>query len=196
MSNPDMNRLLDHARIRLPGAVDAAILVELFAVLKEFFIETNVWREQITFTAQPDPSQLTYDVVPFQGSIVRLLAVTDKEGRPVPATMAQPGCITLGRSPASPEEYTAHLTLTVSDPTTREDQPQFPTWVANRYLTTLLDGLLGRMMSQIAKPYSSPAIAAVHLRNFRKGTSAARVDAKRQNVYGAATWRFPRGFAN
>jgi hypothetical protein len=193
MSHPDMNRLLDHARIRLPGAVDAAILVELFAVLKEFFIETNVWRERFEFTAQP--GDYTYDIVPFQGSVVRLLAVTDRNGRPVRATMPVPGNVVIDRAPDADEVYTAHVVLTVSDPTTKDDQPQFPIWTINRYFTPILDGLLGRMMSQIAKPYSSPAISIAHLRNFKKGMASARVDAKRQNVYAAATWRFPRGFA-
>jgi hypothetical protein len=203
MQQPEMIRLMDHARIRVPGAVDAALLIELFAVMKEFFIETNTWREKLEFTALPttasysaDPDAFTYDLLPTQGSIARLLAVTDKEGRPVRATMPQPGTVVLSTAPMSEEVYTAHVVLTVSDPTTRDDYPQFPLWVLNRYFAPILDGLLGRMMSQIAKPYSSPAIAMAHLRNFRKGMSQARVDAKRQNVYAAPTWRFPRGFAN
>ncbi len=35
MPAADMNRLMDHARIRLPGALDAAIKMELFAVMNE-----------------------------------------------------------------------------------------------------------------------------------------------------------------
>lgn len=202
---PEMIRLMDQARVRLPGAVDAAILMELFSALKDFFIDSNLWRERIDFTAQPvlpgqthasNPEAFTYDVVPVEGSIVRLGAVTDAGGRPVRATMERPGCIVLSLPVTSPEPLTAHVVLTVSDPTTRDDYPQFPMWILNRYFTIILDGVLGRMMSQIAKPYSSPAIAMAHLRNFKRGTSAARVDVQRQNVYAAQPWRFPRGFAN
>jgi len=203
MQQPEMIRLMDQARIRLPGAVDAAILIELFAVMKEFFIETNTWREKLEFTAMPTPGPYSthpeaysYDLVPVQGSVVRLMAVTDAEGRPVPAAMPVPCSVVLERGPSAPETYTAHVVLTVSDPTTRDDYPQFPLWVLNRYFTPILDGLLGRMMSQIAKPYSSPTIAMAHLRRFRKGMSEARVDGRRRNVYAAPTWRFPRGFAN
>jgi hypothetical protein len=199
MQQPEMIRLMDQTRIRVPGAIDAAILIELFALMKEFFIETNIWRDELTFTAQPasvaGEGPATYDVVPTKGTIVRLLSVTDPQGHTVRAVMDTPGCIMVLTPPAAPETYTAHVVLTVSDPTTRDDYPQFPVWVLNRYHTGILDGLIGRMLSQIAKPYSSPALAMAHLRSFRKTMSMARVDTRTRNVYGAQTWRFPRGFA-
>ena len=203
MPNADMNRLLDQARIRLPGAVDAAIVMELFTVMKEFFNGSNAWQEAIEFpvyatsaSAYADPDAFTYDLTPTQGAIMRLLGAHNGDGVPVRATMPVPGCVVLAQSPNVDATYTALVALTVTDPTTRDGIPQFPDWVLNKHYTELLDGLLGRMMSQLAKPYSSPNIAAVHLRKFKQGISAAKVEAMRKNVYAAPSWRFPRSFAN
>jgi hypothetical protein len=203
MPNADMTRLMDQARIRLPGAVDGAILVELFAVMKEFFAESNLWREDIQFpviatTANryTDPAAFTYSITPSQGAINRLMVVRNGDGYPVHATMEIPGEIVLSTSPNSDSTYTATVALTVSDPVTSDGYPEFPDWVMNKYLNDLLDGVLGRMMSQIAKPYSSPSIALVHLRKFKQSIGRAKVEANRRNVYRAPTWRFPRGFAN
>jgi hypothetical protein len=203
MPNADMNRLMDHARIRLPGAIDAAILVELFSVLKEFFNNSNAWQEEIEFSAYPtsspyyaDPDAYTYDLIPTRGAVMRLMAVRDAQGIPVRASMPVPGSVVLDRAPDADTTYTATVALTVTDPTTRDGYPQFPDWVLNKYFNELLDGLLGRMMSQIAKPYSSPSIAVVHLRKFKQAISAAKVESSRRNVYRAQNWRFPRSFAN
>ena len=53
MSSPDINRLMDNARVKLPGALDAALQMELFLVMKEFFDNTNIWEEEIPFSVTP-----------------------------------------------------------------------------------------------------------------------------------------------
>ncbi|HEY7824293.1 MAG TPA: hypothetical protein VIG24_15735 [Acidimicrobiia bacterium] len=193
---------MDQAKIRLPGAVESALLMELFTVMKEFFSSSNVWQEEIKFNVVPttasyytDSSEYTYDLLPIQGEIIRLIGVRNADGFPVTATMQAPGCVVLNTSPAAAEQYTALTVLTVVDPTSREGYPQFPDWVLSKYFNEILDGLLGRMMSQIAKPYSSPAIASMHLRKFKQGISMAKVESRRKNVYRGQSWRYPRSFA-
>jgi len=202
MANADMNRLMDNARIRLPGALDGVIQMELFAVLNEFFQNSNICTEEINIEVTPtklsyheDPDAITYNVTPTDGTIVRLDSVTDARGTPVRAGMPQPGTIVLGYSPNQAETYTATVVKTVTDPTTRDDYPEFPEWILNKYMAVILDGLLGRMLSQVAKPYSSVQMAQYHMRRFTDGTSFAGVEADRQNVYRAQNWRFPRGFS-
>lgn len=203
MASADMNRLMDHARIRLPGALDAAIQMELFSVLREFFSSSNCWYEDITFTALPtdvdyyaDPDAFTYDLTPGEGLITRLIYVRDDEGRQISATMPTPGLLVLGHAPEVAKSYTARVALTVSDPVTREGYPQFPDWVLPRYGDGILDGVLGRMMSQIAKPYASANMAVIHLRRFKQTINKARVEAKTDNVYRGQNWRFPQNFAS
>ena len=202
MANTDMNRLMDHARIRLPGALDAAIQMELFAVMNEFFQTSNIWYEDIAFPVQPtveyyldNPEAYTYDVIPSQGAITRLVGVVNSQGYPQKALMPTLGQVVLAYSPNAADTYTARVALTVTDPVTREGYPEFPDWILNKYGNDILEGLLGRMMSQIAKPYTSTAGAQFHLKNFKQAVAQAKVEASHQNVYRGQSWRFPQTFA-
>jgi hypothetical protein len=198
-----MNRLMDHARIRLPGALDAAIQMELFSALDEFFQKSNIWFEDIAFDVTPtadtylsNPGAFTYELVPDQGTVTRLVGVVNSQGAVQHATMPTLGDVVLGYSPNADDTYTARVALTVTDPVTREGYPEFPDWVLNKYGSEILDGVLGRMMSQIAKPYTSPNIAMVHLKKFKAAVSQAKVEASHENVYRGQSWRFPQGYAS
>lgn len=202
MANADMNRLMDNARVRLPGALDNAIQLELFSLLNDWFQQTNMWREDIPFTVAPttesyieNPDAWTYDVVPTSGTIFRLMFLQNSQGQQQQASMDTPGVLILKNSPNTDDTYTATVAKTVTDPTTREGYPEFPAWVLNKYGNELLDGLLGRLMSQVAKPYSSPAMAKYHLTKFQSGIARAYVETLHQNVYRAQNWRFPQTFS-
>lgn len=201
MATADMNRLMDLARIRLPGALDAALHMELFSVMNEFFQGSNIWYEDIQFEVQPttdtyyqNPAAFTYAIEPDQGAITRLMGVADSKGLPVRAYMPVLGQVVLQWSPNSTDNYTARVALTVADPVTREGYPDFPDWIMSKYGNEILDGLLGRMMSQIAKPYSSPAGAQFHLKNFKQAISQAKTEASHRNVYRGQNWSFPQTF--
>lgn len=204
MANADMNRLMDNARIRLPGALDAALQTELFSVLNEFFQETNIWFEDIQFQVTPtsdsyvtNPDAYTYQLLPMDGgTIVRLVGVMDSSGFAQRASMPVLGELVLAYSPNQADTYTARVVKTITDPVTREGYPVFPAWILNKYGNDILDGLLGRMMSQLAKPYSSPQVAVVHLRNFKQSISKAKAEAMHGNVYRGQSWRFPQSFAS
>jgi hypothetical protein len=194
---------MDHARIRLPGALDAAIQMELFAVMNEFFQSSNVWYEDIQFTVQPtadeyfsNPDAFTYDVIPTQGTITRLVGVINSQGNPQKAFMPTLGQVVLGVSPNATDTYTARVALTVSDPVTRDGYPEFPGWIMDKYGNDILEGVLSRMMSQIAKPYSSPQMAQYHGKMFKQAVSQAKVEASHQNVYRGQSWHFPQTFAS
>lgn len=202
MATANINRLMDNARIKLPGALDGTIQTELFAVLNDFFQDSGIWYEDLTFEVQPtndsyleNPDAYTYQVVPSNGSIVRLYGVVDSKGFPQAAYMPTLGYVVLRNSPNATDTYTARVILTVSDPVTREGYPEMPDWVIGKYLNDIVDGVLGRMMSQLAKPYSSPQLAAYHTKKFRNAVSQAKVEAQHQNVYRGQNWRFPQTFA-
>jgi hypothetical protein len=203
MANADMNRLMDHARIRLPGALDSAIQMELFSVMNEFFQTSNIWYEDIQFPVAvtndsylDNPDAYTYYVIPSQGTITRLAGVVNSQGFPQKAYMPIIGQVILGYSPNEADTYTARMMLTVSDPVTRDGYPEFPEWIMQKYGNDILDGVLARMMSQIAKPYSSPQMAQYHGRMFKQAVSQSKVEASHQNVYRGQNWRFPQTFAS
>lgn len=203
MANADMNRLMDNARIKLPGALDNAIQLELFAVLNEFFQDTNIWYEDITFDVVPtpytyleNPGSYTYTVVPLEGGVInRLMGVVDSNSFAQRASMPTPGAIILDYSPNQADTYTARVAKTVTDPVSREGYPQFPDWVMNKYGSDILDGVLGRMMGQVAKPYSSPQLSLLHSRKFQQAINKARAEAMHGNVYRGQRWRFPQTFS-
>jgi len=202
MSGDVVNRIFDTAKIRLPGALDAALLLEFFHVVDEFLKGTRLWKELLPFTVTPatqpyvvDPASYTFAVTPPASSLpVLLLGVYDEEEHPWPATMPVPGEIIVERVPSAPTTLYAHVTLTITEPAALTGLSSIPPWIVERYWTVLLNGLLGRMMSQGAKPYSSPATAMQHLRAFYTHIAKARVEGDRQNLYGAQSWHFPRNF--
>ena len=202
MASADINRLMDHARIRLPGALDAAIKMEFFSVMNEFFQSSNIWFEDIQFAVTPatvsyteDPAAYTYPLTPTDGSITRLMGVMDSKGFVQQAVMPTLGELILTRSPSVADTYTARVALTVTDPTDAEGYPVYPAWITDKYGNDILEGILGRMMSQIAKPYSSPQTAQYHMKNFKQSVAQAKVEANHQNVYRGQSWRFPQTFA-
>lgn len=194
MSNADVLRLVTNAQIRLPGATVSTVQQELFMVADEFFKESNVWREDIEFSVPAnDPPGTVYEVTPTGNVVIDKLMWmrnTDGGGR-IFGQMSVPGEITLASYPSSPARYIATVALTVSDPTQRDGYVSFPDWVLAKYRGVFLNGLLGKMMSQPAKPYTNTQLSVYYIKLFNSGKSAARVDAQRANVFRAQAWNFP-----
>lgn len=194
MANADFNRLMDQLRIRLPGALDGVLQMELFSVMNEFFQGSSCWTEDVAFEVRP--GEKTYYVFPIANAAInRLMELTTASGSVVSARMPEPGMIVLHREPGQVETYTAELALTVTDPVDREGYPEFPDWFLNKYGTDILDGVLGRMMSQLAKPYSQPQLAQYHMRRFMQSMNKAANEAIHGNVYRGQRWSFPQNFA-
>lgn len=194
---------MNAARTRLSGATDAGIELELFAVMDDFFRGSNVWQEDINVAVPAnDPAGTQYQLVPTGPALIDKLMWTFQapsqtnqlRGPGVNAAMQTPGLLTLPYQPSSATNYIATVSLTVQDPVKQESCVIFPLWVLERYRQVLLNGLLGRMMTQPNKPYSNTQMAIYHTRKFSSGISAARVEMTRNNTYRKQAWRFP-GFA-
>jgi hypothetical protein len=63
--------------------------------------------------------------------------------------------------------------------------------VLAKYRSVILDGLLGRMFSQPAKPWTNTQLSVFHMRKFKIGIAGARVEWTRNNNYRQQAWRFP-----
>jgi hypothetical protein len=189
-----LERLVNTVTTRLPGSTAMAVQLELFVVLDEFLQDSGAWTDKVTFN--PSATATEYNLAVTAGQIVRLKGVVTADKAAVAATMAIPGVIEL-HAPvgAGQGSLTAEFVLTVADPVTRDMYPLVPTWITTRYNGDLIDGLLGRMMSQPSKPYTNEQLAVYHLRRFRNAISKARADALLANTEGAQAWRFPQGFA-
>lgn len=191
------DRLMNQARVRLPGSSDSGIKLEIFEVLREFFEDSNSWREWIQFSVVAGTQD--YILVPQeQGMIIRLNGVHDSNCFPQFCTLHDNDTCKLhvvypiSNTPASP--WTAQVIKNVDLPTSKDDIPIAPNWVLSRYSVTILDGLQGKMMEQSNKPYSDPQKAIYHLKRFRTGIQIARQEANTRYLVGAQTWRFPQQF--
>jgi len=189
------DRLMDTVRPNLAGAIDIAIKQELFAVCQEFFRESNVWTEELTFTLLQGAD--TAEVMPFAGKIERLAWVVNADKIPVRnATMPDTynGVILMPFAAAG--DYVATVILNVSDPVSRDVFPIVPQELMDRHWQTIMHGLLAHMYAQPKKPYSDINLAALYNSKFLGGRARARNDAKALYRQGAQSWRFPQTFNN
>lgn len=201
----DAEQFMVQARIKLLGASDSGIKSEMYEVLKEFFKDTNSWtgHQYLNVTTGVQKYLLTPD---DGGRILRLDYVCDGDKSPVAAFMPHFGVLHVrqginvstvvpAQGPPYPNLATSPwqvwYTETIKLPTTRDEFPNCPPWVLSIYSECILDGVLGRMMAQEDKSYSSDSKALYHLKRFRSQMVEARVAARRQNTFGAQNWRFP-----
>lgn len=205
----DFERVINRARIQLPGASDAGIKSVLFDVIDEFFDATNAWAEWIALTLTP--GNQVYQVYPqFGGMINRLVTAIDINNVTQPATLSLDGTsisnnTTVFSSPPGailtffqPVNTSTALQVLVAKksilPNNKDDIPDAPSWLFPKYARYLLEGLVGTSMMERAKPYSDPNNASYHLKKFRDGMAMAKTEVMRGNIYGGQAWTYPRGF--
>lgn len=190
---PDIDRLLNQARINLPGASDAALKLGLFDVFSEFFNMSSSWRENIDISIVP--STQDYDVVPAEGgTIIRLVGVQDSNKFPQPANMADFGTIHFRDPYNIAQTFTSQVVKNVVLPTNDNHIPEVPDWTLRVYGMTIMAGLLGYMYAQPAKTYTNETNAAYWMKKFQNGIAMARAAALRNNTFGTQAWSFPQTF--
>lgn len=185
-----LQRIIDNAQIHLPGAIEDVYKVELYNVCEEFFKTTNAWQEFVPFDTLQD--KRVYEIVPTVGIFVRLLGVRDQDGYWRVGWMTEDLFLTLRDLPTGGFEYTAVLAITCLDPTKKDGWPEVPAELLQKYYEPLLEGLLGRMMMQPAKPYSNPDLGTLHQRRFHDRMAVARVELLHGSTFNAQAWRFPK----
>jgi hypothetical protein len=189
-----VSRLLNNARIHLPGVLDTVLYVELFNTFDDFFRSSNAW--QVASDVALTAGTTGYTIAPPTGALpVRLMGVVDADRRPVPATMPTPGKIELMAAPSVASTVSATIAYSPDEPTDANSPPAFPAWVVDQYLNGLVHGLVARVMAHPAKPYTNATFAKYHFAEFQKTKSLAKSDATRLNTARVQAWRFPQSFA-
>jgi hypothetical protein len=186
-----LSRLVDDLQLQLPGVLPGALQVELRNTLRDFFIDTNVWQEDVRIKTKPNV--VHYDVSPpTPGVAVRLMGLRNADNTAVRyATMPELGTLVLGHVPSQSETWHAKVAVTVSSNPDREGYPIFPKWVLDNYYDTIMDGVLARMMAQSAKPYANTQMAVYYQKRYLLGKAQARHAHNVANTYGGQRWRYP-----
>lgn len=190
----DTDRLMNQARVKLPGSSDAGIKGELFEVFHEFFNDSSSWTENVPVSILVGTT--TYSVAPGEGgTIIRLAGVVDATGLPQPAILNDRfNGITFSHAYNNVQTFTATLVKNVVLPTQKDCIPEVPEWVLPVFGPTILHGLLGKMMGQLSKSYSNDPLSVYHTKKFRDGIAMARTASLRRNTFGTQAWTFPQGF--
>lgn len=189
-----IDRIMETVRVRVPGALDQMIKHELFAVFDEFFDNTNIWKEEFDFTTVA--SRTEYEITPDDhAQVLRLMGVT-KDTIPIKASLkTEPSLILLATEPQAGWGMTATVALTVLDPVDADELPQVPDWIIVKYWRGIADGVIAKLLSQPAKPYTNINLATYHQQRFRQAMAKAKAEANSENLYGGQRWAFPQNFA-
>lgn len=203
-TNRALDRLMSNVRVSLPGALDAAVKLELFSAFDELCRTADVWIDYIDFETEKDV--LTYPgyspdnsgVVVRLHHVINLKNLSDQPIEVCPevgATLDAENNITLRgmMNPATP--LRAYFVLAPHPSHAQDDAPDVPLWMWDRYNTALQDGVMYRLMTQPAKPYSNERMAIYHGRRWQNAIGVARMEASRAFTHGAQNWRFPGGWS-
>ena len=190
----DFERLMNQARVKLPGASEEGLKGELFDVINEFFDVSNAWFEwmQIPIVA----NQQLYTVNPQKGGmIIRLVCIFDPNKVALPAHMAEicpPGAnIWLTWPQNISMTGNGMFIKNIILPNSRDNIPDAPSWLLPMYERYILNGLLGTMMAHPSKGYSNPQGSVMHLKKFRDGMAMVKTAVARSNLVGGQSWRYP-----
>lgn len=180
--------MMDYLRLNLPGALDEVIEMEISNVLDEFLTNTNAWAEKLPLKVKPE--RYTYPVY-SSGLVVRLLGVNNVSDTPVAAAMLNPSTLIFRDDPGVTETWTAHVIVKQGPDQGLESIPE---WVYQDNRLAVQHGVMGRMMTQNAKPYSNERLAIYHMRKFRSLMAQTRAATLQGHLYRGQNWRFPTGF--
>jgi hypothetical protein len=201
----EWEHFVNQVRVKLPGSSDAGIKAETFDAIREFLKDSDAWTETLTIpilVATSTNENRTYTMIPQHGgNIIRLVGVWDPNLVPIPAFMpfadedGKGVQLVLVNSVNTAQDFSVSVAKNIALPAGKDDVPIAPSWLFTHFGSYIQDGVLGRMMGQLAKSYSNSTSSVYHLRRFRDGIAQAKSQTRKQNTFGAQAWSFPQGFA-
>lgn len=181
---------MNNARVYLPGVLDTGLELELFNVFDEFLQKSKFWQEDINYTTILNTT--SYALTGTQpGAMTDLMTNVNANGAYIAASMGTLATLDLVASPTQVEVLTATVAYTVFDPADVNGYPQIPADMLHKYGVGILAGLIGRMMTQPAKPWTNQQLGIFNIRKFNGTVAQARADVRHENIYDGQTWRYP-----
>lgn len=191
---------------RTPGVVRQVAKRETLLAIREFYEQSYAWRVVIgPKTVVANKARYTLSPYDAYANVVAVLSAEFNEvgmtalprrpaGREPDGTAPwayfteSPDILRLWPTPTV--EYAEALTIYVAL-TPKITVTHVPRIAATRHYDAILDGALGRIMSQPAKPYSNQVLGQYHLNRFRAAIGKYKAAAIQGNN-GAPAWSFPR----
>src|SRR6516162_6174260 len=136
----ELAKLFGEAATLLSGASSPELVIRFYDTLKDFFSNTNCWREWIQFTVVPNMQD--YKIAPAHGGrIIRLLGAIDQNRVPQNAVMGEIGTVTFLYPYTTVQPMWANVVKTVTRAFKdgKPFPPYIPDWVLPSYSTGLLD---------------------------------------------------------
>ncbi len=187
-----IERLMNNARLKLPGAIDGAILNELFNVVDMFCRRADANRYPVEVAIQAGVT--TYEIT-FAGEVVVRVFEITHEIMDVSKTYydADSNMLALGVTPTALDAtYPIYLNMSMAPkPDATDPDTWMPELTWQRYYGVLLDGTLSAMHGQPAKPYYNKELASFYGRRFRTGINIAKQQVAVGQAPNASSWRFP-----
>lgn len=197
------DRLKDTLMVRLPGAGEHAIDLEMGNAAHEWFLESGAWHEQVY--ANMTKGRTRYELWPEQGTVGYIcdLAIDGRRFTPVSANslmrrswkghyqvMTEFGALEIDPAPeeTKPKAIEANVTV-VPD---AGCACNIPLDLINHYYEALLDTALGKLYSHTNKPYSNPQQALFHIARYRAHLTRARRIVAGGNVRAGGPWLYPQ----
>jgi hypothetical protein len=184
--DPSVERLFDNVQAVVPAVGLAMVKLAAWNTIEEFYIQSTFCREHL-FWKMAGGVQ-TIDFNPFSATELVAWVLSYKglsRGKIEP-----PGVLRDLTFPASTEEREGEAWLALKPVSFDAVNCGCSQELWSSWFEPVLDGTLGRLYSQPAKPYSSPQLAQYHMRRYRAGIARARDVANRGFTNGVA-WRFP-----
>lgn len=188
------DNMLDTLRLHLPGSLDGVIKLELFNAIDEFCRTSDAYREVLQVPLQEGVTSYIL-TMPEHMLLARVISVSHQT-MGLGWTVYDPASdmLLLSNTPNA-EHVETPLYVVVSLTPAQDGLQDLDDWLPadvwrNNY-QAFLDGALGKMLGQYAKPYSSKDLAVYHLHRFRNAIAVARNEANTGPIKGAQNWMYP-----
>lgn len=183
-ADPQLERLYDNVQAVTPGVLLPVVKMATWNTIEEFYIRST-WRRELVWWTMP-PGTVCIDFNPFDGDWL-VEWILDWQGLTY-GRVKRPAILMDMQCPPQEGDRRgwALLCLKPVSLDSALEPDLLSTW-----FETLLDGVLGRLYSQPAKPYSNQQLGLNHLKLYRAGVQRARAEAQLGYTSGPGRWRFP-----
>lgn len=193
---------------RLAGVTESLVTCELNAAVREFYIRSQAWREQIgPFNVYQDtdlvwlnPVDPYSNVLQVRGAWLQIDNVTyplepnttrvttPQTGQPMKFSTPDPYVLRLWPTPD--KSYLEQLWIDTSL-VPLPDATRLPNIASSHHFEPILEGALSRLYAIPNKPWTDPALAMVYLQSFKRRCVQWRDHAGRGYGPADVPFRFP-----